>query len=163
MDETDPRVVEMARILREKIDGETAIDLLAAHMVALDDAYGTVDSLRAIAEKLAHDYKSQCASTVEVAEVAMTCAQIGARSTEFHISAERKSKSRKKKAADVRHEENRAMKSDAFKWLDANFHTCKTISEACERISAEVVPAQFRTVQQWVTEWRKLRSPSSRV
>ena len=60
--------------------------------------------------------------------------------------------------ANKRHKENHAMKADAFKWLDGNFDNCTSMDSAAEMMAGKLVPATFRTVRGWVTEWRKLRS-----
>ncbi|MDP3424973.1 MAG: hypothetical protein Q8S32_14600 [Burkholderiaceae bacterium] len=60
-----------------------------------------------------------------------------------------------------RHTENRAMKADVFKWLNDNFASCKSMDAAAEAMSGKLVPATFRTVRDWVTEWKKLRSAST--
>lgn len=56
------------------------------------------------------------------------------------------------------HAENYAMKANAFSWLDANFDTCKSMDAAAEAMAGMLIPATFRTVRGWVTEWKKLRS-----
>lgn len=66
-----------------------------------------------------------------------------------------------KSGADVRHKENHAMKADAFKWLDGNFDNCKSMDSAAEIMAGKLVPATFRTVRGWVTEWKKLRPAST--
>lgn len=66
-----------------------------------------------------------------------------------------------KSGAAVRHTENRAMKADVFKWLDDNFTNCKSMDSAAEAMTGKLVPATFRTVRDWVAEWKKLRSAST--
>lgn len=66
-----------------------------------------------------------------------------------------------KSGAAVRHAENRAMKADVFKWLDDNFSNCKSMDSAAEAMTGKLVPATFRTVRDWVAEWKKLRSAST--
>lgn len=63
-----------------------------------------------------------------------------------------------KHGAGVRHRENRSLKSDVFRWLDAHFSECSSMDSAAEKIAGAVVPMKFRTVRAWVTEWKKLRS-----
>lgn len=67
----------------------------------------------------------------------------------------------RRKGADAIHTENRAMKADVFKWLDDNFASCKSMDAAAEAMAGKLVPATFRTVRDWVTEWKKLRSAST--
>lgn len=63
--------------------------------------------------------------------------------------------------ANAAHKENRSCKADAFAWLDANFSTCKSMDAAAEAMAGKIVPQKFRTVRDWVTEWKKLRSAST--
>ena len=63
-----------------------------------------------------------------------------------------------KHGAGVRHRENREMKDDVFRWLDAHFNECGSMDSAAEKIADHVVPLKFRTVRAWVTDWKKLRS-----
>ena len=61
--------------------------------------------------------------------------------------------------ADARHAETRAMKADAFKWLDANMSKFKSMDAAAQAMVKEQ-PIVFRTARAWATEWKKLRSAS---
>ena len=61
-------------------------------------------------------------------------------------------------AASKIHVENRAAKADAFAWLDANFSTCTSMDDAAGKMAGKLVPYTFRTVRDWVGEWKKLRS-----
>lgn len=63
-----------------------------------------------------------------------------------------------KAGATGRHRENREMKDDVFRWLDAHFSECSSMDSAAETMAGVVVPMKFRTVRAWVTEWKKLRS-----
>lgn len=63
-----------------------------------------------------------------------------------------------KHGAGVRHRENREMKNDVFRWLDAHFSECSSMDSAAETMAGVVVPMKFRTIRAWVTEWKKLRS-----
>lgn len=65
-----------------------------------------------------------------------------------------------KRNAYKRHAENRAMKAEVFKWLDDNFANFKSMDSAAEAMAGKLIPATFRTVRAWVTEWKKLRSAS---
>lgn len=64
-------------------------------------------------------------------------------------------------AAHVRHRENRALKDEAFKWLDNNFLGCKSMDAAAEAMAGKVVPVAFRTARDWVGAWRKQRPAST--
>jgi len=63
-----------------------------------------------------------------------------------------------KTAAAARHSENRAMKQDVFRWCDANMASVPSMDAAASRVAGIVVPAAWRTVRDWMTEWKKLRS-----
>ena len=63
-----------------------------------------------------------------------------------------------RRGADARHVENRAMKQDVFKWLDANMDHFSSMDSAAEAIAKGVVPAKFRTARDWVGEWKKIRA-----
>ncbi|MDH1379321.1 hypothetical protein N5J07_07600 [Comamonas aquatica] len=62
------------------------------------------------------------------------------------------------KGANARHKENRDSKADVFEWLDKHMHEYKSMDDAAFAIAEKVVPMKFRTVRQWLTEWKKLRS-----
>lgn len=64
-------------------------------------------------------------------------------------------------AAHVRHRENRALKEEAFKWLDNNFLGCKSMDAAAEAMAGKVVPVAFRTARDWVGAWKKQRPAST--
>ena len=63
-----------------------------------------------------------------------------------------------KRGAVARHAEHRAMKVDAFKWLDENMVNFKSMSSAAETLSRKIVPMKYVTTQNWVSQWTKLRS-----
>ncbi len=65
---------------------------------------------------------------------------------------------RQRNLANRRHEENRAMKADVFAWLDTNMANYKSLDKAAEAMAGKIVPLAFRTVRDWVGEWKKLRS-----
>ena len=67
-------------------------------------------------------------------------------------------KSLSKRGVNARHNENRAMKQEVFAWLDTNFSTCTSMDDAAEKMAGKLVPCRFRTVRDWVGEWKKLRS-----
>lgn len=64
-------------------------------------------------------------------------------------------------AASKIHVENRAAKADVFAWLDANFSTCASMDDAAGRMAGKLVPHTYRTVRDWVGQWKKLRSAST--
>ncbi|MBS7350188.1 MAG: hypothetical protein KIG95_08565 [Comamonas sp.] len=66
-----------------------------------------------------------------------------------------------RKGAEKRHQENRAMKADVFKWLEKNMSSYKSMDKAAEHIAKNVVPVAFRTARAWVGEWKKLRAAST--
>lgn len=59
-----------------------------------------------------------------------------------------------------RHTENHAMKSEVFKWLDANMVNFNSMDSAAEAITKQQ-PIKFRTARDWTGEWKKLRSAST--
>ncbi len=65
-----------------------------------------------------------------------------------------------KLGSDVTHKENRKMKSDVFDFLDKEMHKFKSMDAAAEAIAGIEVPMKFRTVRDWVGDWKreKLRS-----
>jgi hypothetical protein len=63
------------------------------------------------------------------------------------------------RAALKRHVENHAMKADVFDWLDTNFVLGqKSMDDVAMLLAGKLVPAKFRAVRSWMTEWKKLRS-----
>jgi hypothetical protein len=63
------------------------------------------------------------------------------------------------RAGAVRHAENRSMKADVFKWLDAN-KTDRMSMDAAAQAIIKQQPIAFRTARDWVADWKKLRSTS---
>ncbi|CAM2158378.1 conserved hypothetical protein [Paraburkholderia tropica] len=61
-----------------------------------------------------------------------------------------------RKAAHARNAENRAIKSEAFAWLDNNFELCASKDDAAEKLT-RVVPVVFRTARRYVTQWHLSR------
>lgn len=62
-----------------------------------------------------------------------------------------------KAAAQARHSENRSMKADVFKWLDAHMADFRSMDAAAQAITRQQ-PIAFRTARDWTGEWKKLRS-----
>ena len=67
-------------------------------------------------------------------------------------------KQARRKGADAIHAENRSMKADVFKWLDTNNTGSMTLDDIALTIAGKVVPLTFRTVRDYITEWKRLRS-----
>jgi hypothetical protein len=63
-------------------------------------------------------------------------------------------------AALARHSENHQMKREVFIWLDSNMKDMK-MDQAAAVIAGKIVPMTFRTVRDWVAEWKKQRSAST--
>lgn len=63
-----------------------------------------------------------------------------------------------KKGVAARHKEHRDFKDYVFNWLDENMHSYKSMDDAAFAIADKVVPMKFRTVRQWITDWKKLRA-----
>ena len=63
-----------------------------------------------------------------------------------------------KSAAQARHTENRSMKTDVFRWLDAHMSQFKSLDAAAEAIAGNIAPVVFRTARTWVADWKKSRS-----
>lgn len=64
--------------------------------------------------------------------------------------------SKASKAAQARNAENRAIKREAFIWLDDNFESCASKDDAAEKLT-RVVPVVFRTARRYVTDWHLSR------
>lgn len=78
----------------------------------------------------------------------------------LNMVAEAKKSSRievSKAGQDKRHAENRAMKHQVFVHLDQEFSKYRSMDQAAEAIAGKLVPVTFRTVREWVAEWRKVR------
>ena len=66
---------------------------------------------------------------------------------------------RGRKAIEVRHAENRAIKRDVFSWLDKNMSKFKSLDAAATGlIDGKVAPIAWRTARSYVGEWKKVRS-----
>ena len=63
-----------------------------------------------------------------------------------------------KRGAQARHGENRALKQDAFSWLDSHRHEFASMDKAAEALAGKIVPVTFRTARDWVGEWHRLRA-----
>lgn len=58
----------------------------------------------------------------------------------------------------ARHKENHDMKQEVFSWCNSNFRNYKSMDAAASAIiELKLVPVVFRTVRDWVGEWKKQR------
>lgn len=58
--------------------------------------------------------------------------------------------------ANALHKENRAMKKEVLDWCSANMKNFKSNESAAEAVAGKIVPVKFRTVRDWIGEWRRL-------
>jgi hypothetical protein len=56
------------------------------------------------------------------------------------------------------HSKNHIAKTQVFEWCDTNMDRFTSMDDAAIDIAESFVPHKFRTVREWMTEWRKLRS-----
>lgn len=63
-----------------------------------------------------------------------------------------------RKAANIRHAENRSMKESVLRWCDAHLNDFKSMDAAAEAIAGKLVPIKFRTAREWIGEWKKSQS-----
>lgn len=63
-----------------------------------------------------------------------------------------------KKGADARHVKSRTNKDKVFVWCDENMMRFSSMDDAAADIAETFVPEKFRTVREWMTNWKKLRS-----
>ncbi|MFV0675532.1 hypothetical protein ACLIWX_20700 [Variovorax sp. tm] len=63
-----------------------------------------------------------------------------------------------KSGALVRHAENRALKQHVFEWCERNMASARSMDAAASLVAGIVVPVAWRTVRDWMAEWKKLRS-----
>lgn len=61
----------------------------------------------------------------------------------------------------ARHAENRALKREAFAWLDLNRVKFPSMDKAAEALAGKIVPVAWRTARDWVAEWHKLKAVRS--
>lgn len=66
-----------------------------------------------------------------------------------------------KKAAHARHKENREFKLKVFEWCDCNISRFTSMDDAAQDIAETFVPYKFRTVREWIGEWKKNQSAKS--
>lgn len=64
-----------------------------------------------------------------------------------------------RRGVNAAHAENRANKAMVFEWCDQNMHKYKSMDRAAEAVANVIVPHPFRTVRDWIGQWKKLRSP----
>ena len=65
---------------------------------------------------------------------------------------------RGKIAAAKAHAENRAMKNDVFTWCDNHMAEYRSMDAAASAVAGKLVPMTWRTVRDWMTAWKKVRS-----
>lgn len=63
-------------------------------------------------------------------------------------------------AAFTSHTANRAAKKQVFDWCNENMSRFKSMDDAAMDIAETFVKQKFRTVRDWMTEWKKLRPAS---
>lgn len=160
------RTAEIEAWAKVNLSFEQAIRLFAVHKAAceqlLDDAEFhnrvTTQQLTWLGEKI--DEKKEVVDALN--DLLKLNMALPTMLEETHRNAFNKGKSAiPKQNARKRHAENHAMKVDVFKWLDSNFDNCKSMDSVAEMMAGKLVPATFRTVRGWVTEWKKLRSAST--
>lgn len=66
-----------------------------------------------------------------------------------------------RKGAAARHAENWSCKETVFQWCDENMAKHKSMNAAAEAVANKLVPYGYRTVRDWMTEWKKLRPPGT--
>ena len=59
-----------------------------------------------------------------------------------------------------RHAENHALRDAVHTWADKNIKPGKSLDDAASDVAGKVVPLKWRTVREYLTEWKKLRSAS---
>lgn len=64
-----------------------------------------------------------------------------------------------RKAASVKHKENRQMKAEAFSWFSESYQKFGS-KDSCAEALTRQVPVAFRTARFWLDDWLKLRSAS---
>jgi hypothetical protein len=57
-----------------------------------------------------------------------------------------------------KHQKNRDAKELVFEWCDKNMSRFKSMDDAAMDIAESFIPQKFRTVREWMTEWKKHRS-----
>lgn len=60
--------------------------------------------------------------------------------------------------ARYRHLKSARSKMKVFEWCDNNMHLFKSMDAAALDIAETFIPEKFRTVRDYMTEWKKLRS-----
>lgn len=70
------------------------------------------------------------------------------------------SRDRARRAAQRKHQKNRDAKEVVFEWCDKNMSRFKSMDDAAMDIAESFIPQKFRTVREWMTEWKKHRFAS---
>jgi len=77
------------------------------------------------------------------------------------MSKESSTRQRASILATKRHEKNHHAMEKVFIWCDANMSRFRSMDDAAFDIAETFVPQKFRTVRQWMTEWKKVRAAGS--
>lgn len=158
------RAKALADELRQQLTFDTSIDILAFYIVAYEELDATLNEAIESGLKLGEMAKNSSERVVELADFSIASSKLVGTALKRVREDARKDLKRKalaRKGADVAHQENRALKADVFRWLDDNFSNCKSMDAAATSMAGKIVPMTFRTVRDWVTEWKKLRSAST--
>lgn len=72
-----------------------------------------------------------------------------------HRLAKKLISERARRGASAAHRENRAMKAQVFEWCEAELVNHPSIDAAAAAIAGKLVPVTFRTVQGWISQYRR--------
>lgn len=151
---------------RDNLDFEQAIKMLALHKAASEQLLECAHRSTRITEQKLTELREKLDEKGALVDALNDSLKLNmalpAMLEEAHRNAFDEGKSAiPKQNAMKRHAEHHAMKVDVFKWLDSNFDNCKSMDSAAEMMAGKLVPAKFRTVRGWVTEWKKLHPAST--
>jgi hypothetical protein len=65
------------------------------------------------------------------------------------------------RATEARHRENRQLKAEVWKWCEVHLADYSSIDAAASEVARRVVPMQFRTVQRWISQFKKAHTVSA--
>lgn len=164
---SDPQRVEIREWLKTawKGDYEAVCDYAAAVMISAGELQEINEELQEALED-ATFYLEGFRSTLDKSrDMAMGYLEVLKDSKNRSIQALIKGVQLGKSAAPrknalKRHAEHRSMKGEVFDWLDKNMTDFKGLDKAADKIAGKVVPMPWRTVRDWVGQWKKLRSAS---
>ncbi|SAK42973.1 hypothetical protein AWB76_00490 [Caballeronia temeraria] len=77
--------------------------------------------------------------------------------------AERMISERARKAADKTHAGNRAIRDEAFKWLDEHFEKRNLTNDRAAELLGEIVSKEFSTRLSYVKKWKQSRQSAGRI